>query len=310
MEASEGKCWEKCPEGTVGTVGGQCVKCYGNCKTCFEQADQCATCLNGYYLLRNSVCVRLCPRGYLADDSLMQCVFQGEIAFPLPFSIVVAVATLGLCIARFMKNQTRMFIALIALTDLVLKFNWVFLLIYLLIGQFYVSATIIAYCLFMTLVTNGLMWKFTLERSGLLQDPGYVDHTLKYRMTSTILLYLSYTVSFHVFRMSYSRLFGRKAFSVCFNNQKALFTILGRMSVWSIFALYLPAVAANSYNLYYCSNQQQVFYFDIDGLILVTYQCLLVGVVIKQREKAAGMFDIKEMVQDIIKTGLKTESID
>jgi hypothetical protein len=90
----------------------------------------------------------------------MTCDFMGEMAFPAPFSITVAVMTIGLLIARFMRNQTRLFIALLALTDVVLKMNWVFLLIFLFTGKYYVSAIIISYCLFMSLFTNLILFRF------------------------------------------------------------------------------------------------------------------------------------------------------
>jgi len=64
----------------------------------------------------------------------MNCDYVGEMAFPLPFSILTALFALGLLLARFMKNQTKYFITLLAFTDTVLKLNWIFLLIYLYIG--------------------------------------------------------------------------------------------------------------------------------------------------------------------------------
>ena len=126
---------------------------------------------------------------------------------------------------------------------------------------------------------------------------------------STFILYCSYVISFHVFRLTYSRLFGKKAFSASFIDQPTVFKLMGRLSVFSIFFVYFAAVAANAYNLYYVRSDKQVFYFDIDSLIIVVYQCLLVFVVMTQREKVAGVLNIKEMVADVIKTEIKRSNI-
>ena len=85
-------------------------------------------------------------------------------AFPAPFCITVALITLGLMIARFMKNQTRFWITILAFTDIVLKIDWIFLFFYLFIDHYYVSAGVIAYCLFATLITNIVIWKFSYNR--------------------------------------------------------------------------------------------------------------------------------------------------
>lgn len=57
------------------------------------------------------------------------------------------------------------------------------------------------------------------------------------------------------------------------------------MTLLSLILICLPALAANAYNLFYALPAQQVYYLDLDGLILVCFECLLVGFVIKQGEK-------------------------
>jgi len=100
----------------------------------------------------------------------MNCDYLGEMIFPLPFSILTVVFGFGLFIARFMKNQTRFCITLLAFTDIVLKLNWVFLLIYLYIGNYLVSASIIAYCIFSNLLFNLALWRSAYYRTELYND--------------------------------------------------------------------------------------------------------------------------------------------
>lgn len=59
------------------------------------------------------------------------------------------------------------------------------------------------------------------------------------------------------------------------------------MTIFTLVFICLPAVVANAYNLYYTNSSEQVFYLDLDGLILVSFECILVAFVVKQGEKVA-----------------------
>eukprot|EP00347_Sterkiella_histriomuscorum_P020194 403338738 len=269
----QSKCYDKCPSGTVATPQSSiCIECTSPCRTCQDsQPDFCSSCQSGYYHLKNSLCVSTCPSQYLPNTDTMKCDFQGEMVFPLPFSILTVIFALGLGIARFMKNQTRFYVTLLAFTDIVLRFNWVFLLIYLYIGDFLVSASIIAYCLLFGTLSNFVIWRLAFYRSGLDTDKEYNRYTL---------------------RFSYSRLLGKKQFSAGFQNFSSFVRLMSGMTIFNLVFICLPAVFANAYNLAYAKQSQQVFYLDLDGLILVCFECVMVGFVIKQGEKVAMGSDL------------------
>ena len=91
---------------------------------------------------------------------------MGEMTFPFPFSILIAILTLGLIIARIIKSETSLAVTLLALNDMVLKLNWIFLLPYLLAtGNSYISSSIIAYCLFASLIVNMILWRITFQNN-------------------------------------------------------------------------------------------------------------------------------------------------
>lgn len=98
----------------------------------------------------------------------------------MPFSILTVVFAFGLLIARFMKNQTRFCVTLLAFTDIVLKCNWVFLVIYLYDSRYYVSASIIGYCLVMNLIANFIIWRLAFYKIGLDSDREYLRYSLRY----------------------------------------------------------------------------------------------------------------------------------
>jgi hypothetical protein len=62
---------------------------------------------------------------------------------------------------------------------------------------------------------------------------------------------------------------------------------MGNLTILNLIVIYLPAVCANIYNMFYANSSQQVYYLDIDSLILVIYVCLLFGIVVRSKEKFA-----------------------
>jgi hypothetical protein len=140
--------------------------------------------------------VASCPTKYLANPASMTCDYQSEMAFPLPFSILAILASLGLLIARFMKAQTRYFITVLAFTDVVLKLNWFFLWIFLLNGKFFVSAGIITYCLIANFILNFGLWHIALKRNQILEDEKYKNYEKISPKAAKAFRFLSYIISF------------------------------------------------------------------------------------------------------------------
>ena len=101
----------------------------------------------------------------------MECDYNGEMILPLPFSILSGVVTLGLLIARFMKNRTNFFVSVIAVNDTLLKANWFFLLIFLGIYKSWVALGLILYCFIVTFVINFLIWRKLFYKYNLENDP-------------------------------------------------------------------------------------------------------------------------------------------
>ena len=150
-----------------------------------------------------------CPSQYLKNPDTMTCDFIGEIAFPLPFSIATCLIALGLLVARFMKNQTRYLVTLIAFSDVLLKANWVFLVIYLFAGEYYVSAAIIIYCVIASVAINAIIWRIIYHKTNFSIDHQFSFYLKKYPLISKFLIYSSFIVSFQVFRLTYSRFLGK-----------------------------------------------------------------------------------------------------
>ena len=137
---------------------------------------------------------------------------------------------------------------------MVLKLNWVFLLIYLYLGKYFVSASIIAYCLLMSLITNFLIWRTLFYRLKLFEDVEFKRYTSRYPITSRLLLGCSFVFSFHIFRLSYSRLFGKKKFSASFRNHGTFVRLMSGMTLFALLFICSAGVVANAYNLAYTNR--------------------------------------------------------
>lgn len=175
--------------------------------------------------------------------------------FPFPFTILAALIGLGLIIAELMKNQTEFTISLLAFVDFVLKLNWIFLLAYLLIGgQYYISSLVIACSLFVNLLTNLVIWRYSFLHNRFWEDPKFKNYVKKFPKLSGFLYLMSITFSFHLFKLTYSRLLGKKCFMATFSRKHNLQRILNQITVFSLIFQSLPALAANIYNLFYVTS--------------------------------------------------------
>jgi hypothetical protein len=101
----------------------------------------------------------------------MTCKYEGEIKFPVPFSIIAVLISLGLLVARFMKNGTRFFITMLALVDWLLKINWIILDIFLFKEKHYISGGVILYCILATFLINILIWRKLYYKYQIDKDP-------------------------------------------------------------------------------------------------------------------------------------------
>ena len=81
--------------------------------------------------------------------------------------------------ARFMKNSTRYFISVLALVDILVKINWIFLFAFLVHDRHRVSAGIIGYCLAGSFVINFGLWRYLFKVFGLSRDPSFAQYAQK-----------------------------------------------------------------------------------------------------------------------------------
>lgn len=86
--------------------------------------------------------------------------------------------------------------------------------------------------------------------------------------------------------------------------------LIGRISLLEIILVYFPAIALNIYDLYYFTQDQQIWYITLDSLILILYALVLIIVVMTTRERVLDisyLLDFKELFSFNVKSD--TESM-
>lgn len=288
-------CYESCPAVSVPTPSKKCLACTDNCQTCEDVTNKCLTCEEGFYLFKNT-CVRTCPFGYLFVEETNACGTAGKLQLPIPFTIIATVISIGVGISSFLKGADRMgrrqdgtafFITTLAFVDILLRINWIVLIIYLFLAKHLVTAGLYLALIVGSLVINLKLWrrmffsKYKYEEN----DRLYNMYMQNYPTTAKFIANLSYVFSFQAIRLSYSRILGKKQFMARFSTRRRFYRLIGRLSIIEILVLYLPSIAINISNLFYVKRGSQLFYFDIDSLILVGYATILIVVVLSQRER-------------------------
>mgnify|MGYP006130112979 CR=1 FL=1 len=131
---------------------------------------------------------------------------------PIPFTIAATVVTLGAILSSFMKGAdgngnekpgTSFFILILGVVDLLIRVDWVLMMIENFKKDYFVSFLGLAVCLVVSTILNLVVWRkyfHTRYRYDREDDPlgdrMYTRWMANYPRVAGILLFLSYVVSF------------------------------------------------------------------------------------------------------------------
>jgi len=145
---------------------------------------------------------------------------------------------------------------MLAIVDMMLRINWAVLAYNVYqkdyMNTFYCLCGLLAFSLIINLfLWRRLFWsKYHYEED----DPKFSAYVDKYSWTAYIIIFMSYLLSFQAIRLTYSRFLGKKMFMASFSRRLRYFRLIGRLTVFEIIMIYLPAVAMNIYSLTYITN--------------------------------------------------------
>jgi hypothetical protein len=160
-------CYEACPAVSVPTPSKKCLACTNNCLTCEGVPNKCISCQDGFYLFK-STCVSTCPFGYMIFETTQSCGSAGKLQLPIPFTIIATVISLGVAISSFLKGSDRQgrsqqgtafFITVLALVDILLRINWIVLIVYLYLNKHLITAGLYLLIILMSLIINFCLWR-------------------------------------------------------------------------------------------------------------------------------------------------------
>lgn len=257
----EKTCYETCPAISVPTPSKKCLACTNNCLTCEGITNKCITCEDGFYLFKNT-CVSVCPFGYVFNELTKSCGSAGKLQIPIPFTIIAIVISIGIAISTFLKGSDRQgrvqqgtafFITVLALIDVLLRINWIVLIVYLYLAKHLVTAGLYLILIFASLIINFCLWRrmFYAKYKYEEKDRLFSMYFQNYPNTAKFVLNVSYIFSFQAIRLSYSRILGKKQFMARFSTRRRFYRLIGRLSIIEILVLYLPSIAINISNLFY-----------------------------------------------------------
>ena len=178
----------------------------------------------------------------------------------MPFTIVAFVLSVGVGISSFVKGADRegreqkgtaFFVTMLALIDMLLRVNWMVLAWSVFTKEFYVTFGLLVGLLGLSFLMNVLLWRryfYSIYRYEE-NDPLFSAYMMKYPATANIMIFLSYLLTFQAIRLTYSRFLGKKKFMARFTKRLRYFRLIGRLSVFEILFIYIPAVSTNIYSL-------------------------------------------------------------
>ena len=258
---------------------------------------------------RENSCVKICPFGYVSSEEAPECISAGQLQLPIPFTIIATVMSIGIGISAFVKGSDRQgrpqqgtafFQTTLALVDILLRANWITLIVFLYNGKYYVTSGCYLLVMLISIVINFKIWRRMFYNKYKYEDTDkyFSMYYHNYPSTAKFILNCSYFFTFQAIRLSYSRILGKKQFMARFSTRRRFYRLLGRLSLIEIFLLYIPSIAINIVNLFQVKNGSQLFYFDIDSLILVSYATILIIIVMSLREKLldpSKLFDWRDL---------------
>ena len=195
---------------------------------------------------------------------------------------------------------TAFFIAMLAIIDVMLRFNWV-AVSYMAYSNGYTYLFIgLAVVMIISMLVNILIWrrKFYVDHFFEGRDRLFSEYCKKYQAMAGFITILSYFITFQAIRLSYSRFLGKKVYMAKFSRKRMYYRLIGRLSVLEIIVMYIPAVVINATNIGNIHRGEWLYWLNIDSMILVSYAIFLIIVVLCQREKVASgslLFKLSEL---------------
>lgn len=291
------QCLTSCPVTAIQFDTKTCQSCTEPCYTCEGTVDTCTSCIPGFYF-HNNECVSECPSGYQVDDQ-QTCYRASEMILPFITMAAPVVFLLAIAISNTVAKTTKPITAFIALQSSFMVGFWVYQMIFLLKDKHNSSPILIAVALVANYACNCIFYEFLKNRLLHGKDKKFNEYQSTFPATAKCILNFSMLSSFQLFRFQYSGMCGKVNYLARFENRMKYYKRINRYTLFQITFVYLPVMAASAYNLFYTWYGRQIFWIDIECILMSFVMIVLKVVVIirNQSEYIRTVFDTEEFTQ-------------
>ena len=233
--------------------------------------------------LYSSKCLSTCPTGYVASGTT--CVLSttsssSSQTILFPFLIAWAIVTFWVLIIKLSKKDTRFLPSVISLVCIVEFASWLYLAYVFYSNSYTINLVIVVLGIVGTFITNLIfIWIYW---SSIKNDKGFKPYKNRKKWCHWWILTIS-TVYWHrFFRLSYSHIAGATSLGGILTNSLSSVRILSMISIW--FSS-LPIIMSCGYNILSASFGTQVFYSDVENIIISSYSVVLIAIEISKLSK-------------------------
>lgn len=219
---------------------------------------------------------------------------------------------LAIAISNIKDKRTKPITAFIALESSFMVGFLIYQMIFLLKDSHNSSPILIAVALVANYACNCIFYEFLKARVLHGKDKLFNEYQSTFPSTSKLILKFSMLTSFQLFRFQYTGMCGKPMYFARFENRMKYYKRVNRYTLFQITFVYLPVIAASGYNLFYTWYGRQIFWIDIEAIImsLIMISLKVVVIIRNQSEYIRTVFDTEEFVEDGVRATSKKYFID
>lgn len=211
------------------------------------------------------------------------------LAAPVAFLIAVA-------ISNKRDERTKPITGFIALQSAWMTGFWLYQLAFLVKDGHGGSPIIILFALIANGALNYIFYEFVKARLLEGKDREFHEYSLTFKRTQRCILVWSMLTSFQLFRFQYCGMCGKARYLARFENRMKYYKRVTRYTLFQLTFVYLPTIAASLFNLAYTWPGRQVFWIDLECILMgAAMGALHVVVMLRtQKEYIKHEFDVRQ----------------
>ena len=194
-------------------------------------------------------------------------------------------------ISNHKTKETKPVTAFLALESSFLVVFWFYLLIFLLKDGHTASGSVVALALVANYILNCVFYEFYKIRIDKGHDKLYADYKHGYPTTQKAIMIWMMLTSFNLFRFQYCCFFGSAKYKARLSQRMKYYKRLNRYTLFWISFVFVPIICAAMYNLFYTWAGRQVFWIDIE-CILICIAMVVLHVMIMLRTESEYILNL------------------